>query len=160
MPRSGWEFSSRCIGSVQHDDRGAGDPEQISHNHLPSGRGGRGLVSPHAPVRNVSLLTFKQAQEAGGSVRKGEHGFKVYFVKQLELRDEEAEETRLVPMLREYTVFNVAQCENLPDKVIQPQPPKVRHRDARDALADEFMTSSRADIREWFGEAYYRPSDD
>ena len=29
------------------------------------------------------FLTFKQAQEAGGSVRKGERGTKVYFVKQL-----------------------------------------------------------------------------
>src|SRR6476659_3652773 len=29
------------------------------------------------------FLTFKQAVEAGGNVRKGEHGTKVYFVKQL-----------------------------------------------------------------------------
>ncbi len=29
------------------------------------------------------FLTFKQAMEAGGNVRKGEHGTKVYFVKQL-----------------------------------------------------------------------------
>ena len=28
------------------------------------------------------FLTFKQALEAGGNVRKGEHGTKVYFVKQ------------------------------------------------------------------------------
>jgi hypothetical protein len=32
-------------------------------------------------------LTFNQAQELGGSVRKGEHGTKVYFVKQLQVRD-------------------------------------------------------------------------
>jgi len=109
------------------------------------------------------FLTFKQAQEAGGNVRKGEHGFKVYFVKQLEIHEKDSDgtnETRLVPMMREYTVFNVAQCENLPDKVINPQPQRVRNKDDRDALADEFMASSRADIREGFGEAYYRPSDD
>jgi len=34
------------------------------------------------------FLTFKQAQEAGGHVRKGEHGTKVYFVKQLQVKDE------------------------------------------------------------------------
>ena len=63
------------------------------------------------------FLTFKQAIEAGGNVRKGEHGTKVYFVKQLQIKDGDGEEadTRLVPMMREYTVFNVAQCENLPD---------------------------------------------
>src|SRR5262245_4773380 len=50
------------------------------------------------------FLTFKQAHEAGGHVRKGEHGTKVYFVKQLQVTDGEGDEadTRLVPMLREY----------------------------------------------------------
>jgi antirestriction protein ArdC len=82
------------------------------------------------------FLTFKQAQEAGGTVRKGEHGFKVYFVKQLAVheKDEQGDdETRLIPMMREYTVFNVAQCDGLPEKVIQPQPVKVRNKDQRDA---------------------------
>jgi hypothetical protein len=66
-------------------------------------------------------LTFKQALEVGGNVRKGEHGTKVYFVKQLQVRDERTEEqeaTRIVPMMREYTVFNVDQCEGLPDRVL------------------------------------------
>jgi antirestriction protein ArdC len=89
--------------------------------------------------------------------------FKVYLVKQLEVHetgDDGTDESRLVPMMREYTVFNVAQCDGLPEKVIQPQPVTVRNKDQRDALADEFMTASKADIREGFGEAYYRPSDD
>src|SRR2546423_12709267 len=46
------------------------------------------------------FLTFKQALEAGGHVRKGEHGSKIFFVKQLAVKDREAEEAepRLVPM--------------------------------------------------------------
>ena len=62
------------------------------------------------------FLTFKQALELGGHVRKGERGTKVYFVKQLQIQ-EDAEgdtSTRLVPMMREYTVFNVDQCESFP----------------------------------------------
>jgi antirestriction protein ArdC len=109
------------------------------------------------------FLTYKQAQECGGNVRKGEHGYRVYFVKQLEVHgkdDNGTDETRLVPMLREYTVFNVAQCDGLPEKIIQPQPIKVHNRDERDSLTDQFMAASHADIREGFGEAYYRPSDD
>jgi antirestriction protein ArdC len=108
------------------------------------------------------FLTFKQANEAGGNVRKGEHGTKVYFVKQLQIKDGDGEETdpRLVPMLREYTVFNVDQCENLPDSVAAGRPMRVSNPDARDALADAFLRATGADIREGHGEAYYVPSQD
>jgi antirestriction protein ArdC len=63
------------------------------------------------------FVTYKQAQETGGSVRKGEHGTKVYFVKQLRVKEGEAE--RLVPMMREYTVFNVAPCEGLRASIVE-----------------------------------------
>jgi antirestriction protein ArdC len=107
-------------------------------------------------------LTFKQAIEAGGNVRKGEHGTKVYFVKQLQIKDSDSEEadTRLIPMMREYTVFNVDQCENLPDSIKAGKPMRIRNPDTRDALADEFLHSTGADIREGHGEAYYVPGRD
>ena len=108
------------------------------------------------------FLTFKQAAELGGSVRKGEHGTKVYFVKRLEVKDRDASEkdaTRSLMMLREYTVFNVAQCENLPEKIANwGQKPKVRNHDSRDQWADQFLAATAADIREGHGEAYYVPS--
>src|ERR1700747_2119494 len=78
-----------------------------------------------AGYRTPRFLTFKQASELGGNVRKGEHGTKVYFVKQLQVRDKGADDnsaTRLVPMMREYTVFNVDQCENLPDSIYTGKP--------------------------------------
>lgn len=108
------------------------------------------------------FLTYKQAIEAGGNVRKGEHGTKVYFVKQRQVKDESGDEadTRLVPMLREYTVFNVEQCENLPDSVKAGRPMRIRNPDTRDALADQFLHSTGADIHEGHGEAYYVPSQD
>lgn len=112
---------------------------------------GRGWPTPR-------FLTFKQAQEAGGSVRKGEHGTKVYFVKQLRVGEEDEE--RIVPMMREYTVFNVAQCEGLPSSIIEGKPQRVRNPDTRDPLADKFLASTGADIREGMGEAYYVPSKD
>jgi len=95
-------------------------------------------------------------------VRKGEHGTKVYFVKQLRITEGEgeAEAERLVPMMREYTVFNVAQCEGLPASIIDGKPAQVRNPDTRDALADEFLGSIGADIREGHGEAYYAPGQD
>ena len=108
------------------------------------------------------FLTYKQAIEAGGNVRKSQHGTKVYFVKQLQIKEDDGKETdtRLVPMLREYTVFNVDQCENLPDIIKSGKPMRVRNPDTRDVLADAFLQSTGADIREGHGEAYYMPSHD
>jgi antirestriction protein ArdC len=113
-----------------------------------------------AGYRAPRFLTFKQALELGGHVRKGERGTKVYFVKQLEVREDGNTSTRLVPMLREYTVFNVDQCENLPDDINRGKPVRVRNPDMRDELADAFLHSSGADIREGHGEAFYVPSRD
>lgn len=108
------------------------------------------------------FLTYKQATESGGHVRKGERGTKVYFVKQLRVRDDNGDDAdaRLVPMMREYTVFNVDQCEGLPDNVKEGAPMRVRNPDARDALADEFFRTTGAVIQEGHGEAYYVPSKD
>ena len=108
------------------------------------------------------FVTYKQAVEAGGHVRAGERGTKVIFVKQLQVKDSDSEDAdaRLVPMLREYTVFNVAQCEDLPDSIKAGKPMRVRNPDTRDALSDDFLYSTRADIRERHGEAYYVPSHD
>jgi antirestriction protein ArdC len=123
--------------------------------------------------RTPRYLTFKQALGLGGHVRKGERGTKVchvrkgergtkvYFVKQLEIREnaDDGAPTRLVPMMREYAVFNVDQCAGLPESVIAGKPMRVRNPDARDELADAFLQSTGADIREG-GEAYYVPSRD
>jgi antirestriction protein ArdC len=108
-------------------------------------------------------LTFKQALELGGNVCKGERGTKVYFVKQLQVRDQGADDsssTRLIPMMREYTVFNVDQCENLPARVLTLGEVKARNPNERDATVDEFLAATGATIREGSGEAYYRPSDE
>jgi antirestriction protein ArdC len=108
------------------------------------------------------FLTFKQAIEAGGNVRKGKRGTKVYFVKQLQVKDDNSEDaaSRLIPMMREYTVFNVDQCEGLPDGIRTDRPMRIRNPDTRDALADDFLRSTGADIREGQGEAYFVPSHD
>jgi antirestriction protein ArdC len=115
-----------------------------------------------AGYRTPRYLTFKQASELGGYVGKGERGTRVYFVKQLEIKEDADgnSQTRLVPMMREYTVFNVDQCDGLPDNVTMGKPMRVRNPDARDDLADQFLRSTGADIREGHGEAFYVPSRD
>jgi antirestriction protein ArdC len=64
-------------------------------------------------------LTYKQAKEAGGHVRKGEKSTLVVLVKPFEVAvekdGEETTETRL--LMRGYRVFNVSQCDGLPDRL-------------------------------------------
>jgi antirestriction protein ArdC len=115
-----------------------------------------------AGYRTPRFLTFKQALDLGGHVRKGERGTKVYFVRKLEIQEDAGDETstRLIPKMREYTVFNVDQCDGLPNSVVAGKPSRVRNPDTRDELADEFLRSTGADIRERHGEAYFVPSRD
>jgi len=66
---------------------------------------------------------------------------RIYFVKQYRFKDGDGEETetRLVPMLREYTVFNVDQCENLPDGIKTGKPMRVRNPDTRECTRRRFL---------------------
>jgi antirestriction protein ArdC len=54
-------------------------------------------------------LTFNQAKELGGNVKRGEKACPVVFWKWLDVTEEG--EAKRVPFLRYYSVFNVAQCE-------------------------------------------------
>ena len=58
-------------------------------------------------------LTFNQGKELGAMVRKGEKGTAVYFWQFNKIRDEETDSVRKVPFVKMFTVFNVAQFDNL-----------------------------------------------
>ena len=64
-------------------------------------------------------LTFRQALEAGGNVRKGERGTTVVYADRFIPKGEaeravrDGGDARAVPFLKSFTVFNVAQCEGL-----------------------------------------------
>ena len=104
------------------------------------------------------FLTFKQALEAGGHVRKGERGTRIYFVKDLTFKEESADSDdgeRRVRMLKQYIVFNVAQCDDLPASIANPPQPKPRHHDTRDSIVEEFLAATGAQIRDGANRAVY-----
>jgi len=110
------------------------------------------------------FLTFKQAKELGGSVRKGEKGTEVVYVNfvERESRDNPAETVR-IPFLKSYYVFNVAQCDGLPEKItgagnVGERAP-VSHNE-RDAAIDAFVTSTGATIQHGEPRAFYQPAGD
>lgn len=109
------------------------------------------------------FITFKQANTCGGRIRRGQNGFKVYFVKRMQTKreDDNIDDTvKSYTILREYTVFNIDQCDGLPDEIINPHPPKVINKDERHELADEFVRQSGVDLRLGSGQAYYSPGPD
>jgi len=102
-------------------------------------------------------LTYKQAQEVGGNVKKGEKGVNVIFVSTVEKTNDEGKIEKF-PFLKSFTMFNVAQCENLPTNIT----PEFKgiNPDNRNQLADEFMTATGANIRHTGARAYYTTKGD
>lgn len=102
-------------------------------------------------------LTFQQAKELGGFVRKGEQGSPVVYANSFtrtETNDagEETEET--IPYLKQYTVFNVNQVEGLPEHYYAlAQPPQETIE--RIERADVFFANTKAVIRTGGDRAYY-----
>src|SRR5262245_15462087 len=106
-----------------------------------------------------AFLTFKQAKQAGGSVKAGEHGTKVYLVKPFEPKTRRnPDDKRMLFMTREYTVFNIAQCENLPERIVSPASKAPRNPDMRDATIDEFVTATDITVRTAGDSAFYTPT--
>jgi antirestriction protein ArdC len=68
-------------------------------------------------------VSYKQATELGGQVRKGEKSTLVVYWKMFENIDKATGEKKTIPMLRYYNVFNVSQCDGIsvPDTDTQPK---------------------------------------
>jgi antirestriction protein ArdC len=79
------------------------------------------ILLSFAPYSSNGWLTYKQAQEVGGQVRKGEKGTQVILYKPLAIKDKATGEDKTIPMLKTFTVFNTQQIDGLPDKFL----PKV-----------------------------------
>ncbi|MVS99803.1 ArdC family protein [Devosia marina] len=106
-------------------------------------------------------MTFRQAIELGGHVRKGEKGSPVVYANTI-TRAETDEATgddieRTVPFLKAYTVFNVQQIEGLPGHFYA-LAESSRNPDERIADAETYFAATRADIRHGGDSAYYSPA--
>ncbi len=67
--------------------------------------------------RNL-FLTFNQVKSLGGKVKPRSRSHVVVFVKRVTMEDIESGEPKQISLLRYYPVFNVAQCEDLPAKML------------------------------------------
>lgn len=117
-------------------------------------------ISAQQGFSQPRYLTYNQAKKAGGNVRKGEKGDKVYLFQPITVKDKKTDEEKKIPLIREWTVFNVEQCDNLPENVVHGKPARALNKDEREELADEFVKATGADFREGKGSPMYVPSKD
>jgi antirestriction protein ArdC len=107
-------------------------------------------------------MTYRQASELGGQVRKGEHGALVVYADHFtktETGDDGEECEREVAFMKGYTVFNVEQIDGLP-----------AHYTARAAAptgalphletAEAFFAATGAEVRHGGNRAFYSPGHD
>lgn len=106
-------------------------------------------------------LTFKQALDAGGCVRRGERATTVVYADRF-IPDRERERTnetgdpKSIKFLKRFSVFNVEQCDGLA-VTDEGQPPTE---DAIAPEAERLITNSGATFRIGGPDAYYQPAGD
>ena len=109
-------------------------------------------------------LTFRQALGQGGHVRKGERGTTICYADRFIPKDEQAraieqgDEPSSIAFLKRFTVFNIEQCEDLPQTASEPPRPVCEN----DAIpeAERLIAETHADFRIGGGQAFYHRGDD
>ena len=110
-----------------------------------------------------SWLTFRQALGLGGNVRKGEHGTTVVYADRFIPEDERkraaetGDQPQAIPFLKRFIVFNVAQCEGLPEEIAVAEPPQPRLIEPK---VEALIKATGIDFRIGGSRAIYVPSED
>jgi len=109
-------------------------------------------------------LTFRQAVGAGGCVRKGEQGVGVVFADRFTPEAEKAraaetgDDPRQIPFLKRFTLFNVAQCDGIPEAMTAAAPPLPTREIV--PVAEGLIVATGADFRIGGDKAFYSPVGD
>jgi antirestriction protein ArdC len=107
-------------------------------------------------------MTYRQAMELGGHVRKGEHGSLIVYADKItktEENDNGEEIERDIPYMKGYTVFNVAQIEELPEEYYA-KPERQGEKMQLIENSEQFFAASGAVVRHGGSKAYYAPEPD
>src|SRR5206468_4217483 len=105
-----------------------------------------------------------QAQAAGGNVRRGEKGTVVCYADRFTPKGEavraadEDRDARQIAFLKRFTVFNIDQCEGLPE--VLTAAPDLPARSEILPQVQALIDASGADIRIGGDKAYYAPNGD
>ncbi len=120
------------------------------------------VVERGFPTQN--WITYRQAFALGGNVRRGEHGTTVVhadrFVPDHERKRarETGEDAQAIPFLKRFTVFNIEQCEGLPDEVATSAPLPVAS--PIEPRVEALIKATGIDFRIGGDRAFYMPAHD
>ncbi len=120
----------------------------------------------HLLLGNISgeYATYKQIQQHGGHVRRGEKAHMVVFWKFLRVIDEDTQEEKDIPYLKYINVFRLDQCEGVKPRwaVSVTQPGSNLQPDAvADAVIQDYISRSGVTLRITESDrAYYQPGTD
>jgi antirestriction protein ArdC len=105
-------------------------------------------------------ITFNQAKERGGNVKKGEKSSMVVFWKQYETTNKEAGRPTIVPVMRYYNVFNAEQIEGneIPDAV-KFEPIEFKPIEGAEQIASGYLGAPSIE-HDGGQQAFYRPASD
>ena len=109
-------------------------------------------------------MTFRQALELGGHVRKGEKGALVVYANSItktaqdEATGEESEQK--IPYMKGYTVFNVEQIDELPAHYYAKAAQPSLSPQERIAPVEAFLAQTGAALSHGGNQAFYMPSQD
>ncbi len=105
------------------------------------------------------FLTFKQIKDLGGKVKQGEKSCPVIFWNWQEKIDRASQEKVQVPFLKYYNVFNITQCEGIPEDKL---PSVVEKQNDPIAICEEIIANmpNKPEIRHAEHRAYYSPVED
>ena len=111
--------------------------------------------------RAGEYLTFKQVQQEGGYVRKGERAKMVVFWRWIDKEDEKTGEITQVPFLKYYNVFHIDQCEGISAKYAQKLTETADADETAENIIADYVRREGVVIKNQEGnQAYYQPATD
>lgn len=126
------------------------------------------MISQMQGYKSNQWVTYNQAIKLGGKVREHEKGVRITYYKSLRITDKDAVQTdndeistKVIPMLKYFTVFNLDQCDGL-DKLINKEfEDQTTNVIPANELAEELVASTNASISfDGGNRAFYRPATD
>lgn len=127
----------------------------------------------HKPYRGINVfvlmcsefasnqwLTYKQAQDCGLQVRKGSKGMPIVFWKFDTRKDAVTGDTDKIAFARQYTVFNLDQCEGVPVSLPFETPVFEPITEAENTVTRYMTAQHGISLAHGGGKAFYSPTFD
>ena len=108
-------------------------------------------------------MTFKQAEELKGRVKKGEKATQVVYADtftKVSTEPDGEEKKQNIPFLKSYAVFNASQIEGLPEPYYNIPVFKPTNEETRIAELESFFAETKAEITHGGNQAFYSLSSD